>query len=57
MIEVVNTGGVLGLMPEGSVTWDGDFGEVPQGTAKFLDRLNVPIVAARMSGAYLTKPR
>lgn len=57
MIEVVNAGGVLGLMPEGSVTWDGEFGEVPPGTAKFLDRLNVPIVVARMSGAYLTKPR
>ncbi len=57
MIEVANTGGVLDLMLEGSVTWDGDFGEVPPGTEKFLDRMNVPIVAARMSGAYFTKPR
>lgn len=57
MIEVVSNGGVLGLMPEGSVTWDGEFGEVPPGTDRFLEKLNVPVVAARMSGAYLTKPR
>lgn len=57
ILRVLKDGGIIGLMPEGSVTWDGEFGEVPPGTEKFLDRVDVPVVAARMNGGYLTRPR
>lgn len=57
VLQVLKDGGIVGLMPEGSVTWDGEFGVVPPGTDKFLDRVDVPVVAARMNGGYLTRPR
>lgn len=50
-------GGIVGIYPEGSVTWDGNFGELPRGTEKLLDKVRVPIVAARIHGAYTAKPR
>jgi 1-acyl-sn-glycerol-3-phosphate acyltransferase len=49
--------GIVGIFPEGSVAWDGAFGEVPKGTDKFIDRMKVPVVAAQVYGGYLSKPR
>lgn len=57
MLRVIKEGGIVGLMPEGSVSWNGEFGEVPDGTEKFLERIDVPIVAVKVEGGYLTKPR
>jgi 1-acyl-sn-glycerol-3-phosphate acyltransferase len=50
-------GGIVGIFPEGSVAWNGDFGKFPKGTDKFIDRIKVPIVAAQVFGGYLSKPR
>lgn len=49
--------GIVGIFPEGSVAWDGSFGEIPKGTDKFIDRMKVPVVAAQVYGGYLSKPR
>src|SRR6056297_1666046 len=49
--------GIVGIFPEGSVAWDGSFGDVPKGTDKFIDRMKVPVVAAQVFGGYLSKPR
>ncbi|MGM0640984.1 MAG: lysophospholipid acyltransferase family protein [Thermotogota bacterium] len=49
--------GIVGIFPEGSVAWDGVFGNVAKGTDKFIDRMKVPIVAAQVFGGYLSKPR
>jgi len=55
--KVLEKGGIVGIFPEGSVTWDGEFQKLPKGTEKLLQRMKVPIVAAKVFGGYLTKPR
>ena len=55
--STLRMGGVVGIFPEGSVTWDGNFGLLPRGTDKLLEKVQVPIVAARLHGAYSKKPR
>lgn len=50
-------GGVVGIYPEGTVTWDGNFGTLPKGTEKLLEKVRVPVVAARIHGGYSIKPR
>ncbi|MDI3524211.1 1-acyl-sn-glycerol-3-phosphate acyltransferase [Kosmotoga sp.] len=49
--------GIVGIFPEGSVTWNGNFGELPKGTNKLLEKVKVPILAAKIHGGYLSKPR
>ncbi|QTA37371.1 1-acyl-sn-glycerol-3-phosphate acyltransferase [Thermosipho ferrireducens] len=50
-------GNIVGIFPEGSVTWDGNFQEVPKGTDKLLNMVKAKIVAVKIQGGYLTKPR
>ncbi|MDK2886253.1 MAG: hypothetical protein PWP54_811 [Thermosipho sp. (in: thermotogales)] len=50
-------GKVVGIFPEGSVTWDGTFQEVPKGTDKLLDKIKTKIVAVKIKGGYLSHPR
>lgn len=49
--------GVVGIFPEGSVTWDGNFGELPKGSRKLLEKVKVPIMSVKIRGGYLSKPR
>lgn len=57
IIKNLKEGSIVGIFPEGSMTWDGTFQEIPKGTDKLLDMVKVPIVAVRIKGGYLTKPR
>ena len=57
IFRTLNIGGIVGLFPEGSVTWDGNFQKVPKGTDKLLKKVKVPIVCSLIHGGYLTKPR
>ncbi|WGS65569.1 lysophospholipid acyltransferase family protein [Marinitoga aeolica] len=57
IFKVLKNGGIVGLFPEGSTTWSGNYQPVPSGTDKLLDKIKVPILAARIHGGYLSKPR
>ncbi|WP_206528050.1 lysophospholipid acyltransferase family protein [Marinitoga sp. 38H-ov] len=57
IFKVLKNGGVVGLFPEGSTTWTGNYQQVPPGTDKLLDKIKVPILAAKVHGGYLSKPR
>lgn len=57
IIKNLNEGNIVGIFPEGSTTWDGTFQEVPKGTDKLLNMVKVPIVAVKIKGGYLSKPR
>jgi len=57
IFHVLRQGGVVGLFPEGSISWTGQTGDYFPGTDKLLDRANVPILAVRIKGAWLKKPR
>ncbi len=57
IFNVLRQGGVVGLFPEGSISWTGQTGDHFPGTDKLLDRVDVPILAVRIKGAWLKKPR
>ena len=57
IFRVLGDGGVVGIFPEGSVTWDGEFQSLPKGTEKLLEHVKTPIVATKVHGGYLTQPR
>jgi len=57
IFNVLNQGEVVGLFPEGSISWTGKTGEYFRGTDKLLDRAGVKILAVRIKGAWLKKPR
>ena len=59
IFNVLNKGGAVGLFPEGTITWIGIFQEhllSQKGMNKLLLSLNVPIVATRIQGAWLSHP-
>lgn len=49
--------GVIGLFPEGQQSWDGTTLPLYPSTAKLLKLLKVPVIAARLEGAYFALPR
>ncbi|WP_234946697.1 lysophospholipid acyltransferase family protein [Thermosipho atlanticus] len=57
ILRNLKDGNVVGIFPEGSVTWDGNFQELPSGTDKLLEMVKVPIVSIRIKGGYLSNPR
>lgn len=56
IIRVIEKGGVVGLFPEGGIPWNGVSQSVAPGTDKLLARIRVPVVFARIQGAWLRKP-
>lgn len=48
---------VIGLFPEGNVTWDGCSQPISPATAKLVKLLNIPVVIATISGGHLSHPR
>ena len=57
--DILNNGGVVGLFPEGTITWTGNFQDhliSPKSMNKLILSLNVPIVAACIQGAWLSHP-
>ena len=57
IMKVKEAGGIVGIFPEGQNTWDGHTLPMYFSTAKLAKLLRVPVVTARIQGAFLSKPR
>jgi 1-acyl-sn-glycerol-3-phosphate acyltransferase len=57
IVRVKDRGGAIGVFPEGQNTWDGHSLPPIPSTAKLAKLLRVPVVTARVAGAYLSRPR
>jgi 1-acyl-sn-glycerol-3-phosphate acyltransferase len=57
IMKVKDRGGVVGIFPEGQNTWDGHTLPILYSTAKLVKLLRVPVVTARIAGAFLSCPR
>ncbi|MFW6212580.1 MAG: lysophospholipid acyltransferase family protein [Spirochaetota bacterium] len=57
IMKVTRQGEVVGIFPEGQSTWDGHSLPLFYSTAKLIKVLRVPVIVARISGAFLSKPR
>ncbi len=57
IMRVKDAGGIIGIFPEGQNTWDGHTMPVYFSTAKLAKMLRIPVVTARIAGAYLSRPR
>jgi 1-acyl-sn-glycerol-3-phosphate acyltransferase len=57
MKKVMQAGGAIALYPEGTRTWSGVTHPMDKSIAKLIRFLNVPVITARMRGAYLMDPR
>ncbi|HAK44791.1 MAG TPA: hypothetical protein DCO79_02565 [Spirochaeta sp.] len=56
-VEMLRSGGVVGIFPEGDRSWDGETAAFIPGTAMLAKKYKVPIRVARLTGNYLTQPR
>jgi 1-acyl-sn-glycerol-3-phosphate acyltransferase len=54
---VLNSGGLIGLFPEGRLSDDGGFGELLPGIAFLAGRSGAPVVPARIRGSFHVWPR
>jgi len=57
IMKVTRAGGIVGIFPEGQNTWDGHSLPMYYSTAKLVKLLRVPVVTARIAGAFLSRPR
>ena len=57
MVKVVRSGGALSLFPEGTRTWSGETQFMDPSIAKLVKLLKVPVITAKMMGAYSFDPR
>ena len=57
MVKVIKSNGSLALYPEGTRTWNGVTHTMDPSIAKLVKLLGVPVITARMKGAYLMDPR
>ena len=57
IMKVKEAGGIVGIFPEGQNTWDGHTMPMYFSTAKLAKLLRVPVITAKISGSYLSKPR
>jgi len=57
ILRVIKNKGIVGLFPEGRRTWDGKSVKIAPATFKLVKMLKVPIVFAKINGAYFTEPR
>ena len=57
MMQVLGSGGLLGLYPEGVRTWDGTNGPLIPTIARLIRRMKVPVYTCRLEGGYLAWPR
>lgn len=55
--KVIKWGGILGIAPEGRLSAYGELETIAPATEKLLKHLGVPIVVAKISGGYFTKPK
>ncbi len=57
MKKVIDRGGAIALFPEATRTWSGVTHYIDPSIAKLAKLLNVPVVTAKMKGAYAFDPR
>ncbi len=57
IFAIAETGGLVGVFPEGVRTWDGTNSAIYPGIAKLIRKLKVPVCVCRFEGAYLAYPR
>ncbi len=57
MLSLLKKGYAIGYFPEGQRCWTGEPSPFPQGTARLLKKLNVPIIPVSISGIYALWPR
>ena len=57
IFRIRETGGIIGLFPEGQRTWNGETLPILYPTAKLLKTLKIPVITAVIQGAYLSAPR
>ncbi|MEA1884616.1 MAG: lysophospholipid acyltransferase family protein [Thermotogota bacterium] len=57
IFRCLKAGRVVGIFPEGHATWTGESMKAYGGTAKLLDKVNIPIVTCSINGGYLVNPR
>lgn len=55
--DALRKGDNVGIFPEGTRTWDGEFIGFDKATAKFIRLFKVPVVLVNLEGAYGMKPR
>jgi len=57
MVKVIRSGGALALFPEGTRSWTGETLYIDPSIAKLVKLLQVPVITAKMQGAYAFDPR
>jgi 1-acyl-sn-glycerol-3-phosphate acyltransferase len=57
IFSIAETGGLIGVFPEGVRSWDGSNQPLYSGIAKLIRKLHVPVYVCRLEGAYLVYPR
>lgn len=57
ILRVIRNGGIVGLFPEGRRSWDGQTVKISPATFKLVKMLKVPVISAKIRGAYFTEPR
>ncbi len=57
IIRTTRNGGIIGLFPEGRRSWDGKTVHIQTPTYRLIQMLKVPVVTAKIMGAYLSDPR
>jgi len=57
IVTVKQTGGVIGIFPEGQSGWDGHSLPIIKATDKLVKSLKIPVIAVQIRGAYMSWPR
>lgn len=57
IMRTAKDGGIIGIFPEGRRSWDGKTVHISEATYKLIRMLKVPVVTAKIMGAYLSEPR
>lgn len=57
IVRTAQSGGIIGIFPEGMRSWDGHTMPVSPATFKLIRMLKIPVVTARIMGSYLSGPR
>ncbi|MFW6329225.1 MAG: 1-acyl-sn-glycerol-3-phosphate acyltransferase [Alkalispirochaetaceae bacterium] len=57
IVKIKHDRGIIGVFPEGQTSWDGHTLPLIPSTAKLIKSLKVPVIIARIEGAYFSRPR
>ncbi|MDW7655703.1 MAG: lysophospholipid acyltransferase family protein [Bacillota bacterium] len=55
--EIIQSGGLIGLFPEGNRSFSGQTMHIPPSTGKLIKQLKCTLILYRLDGGYLTTPR